>query len=539
MDPIFIYSNNLQFQDNKSFTIDFSDNDRLDGILFKKNKDYYLTSMSCFIEITNDLSELEHYIEIIDISKLSNNILKNRVDHLYDKKKFEVFINGESKTELEAEKSNRAISVEIVEFFDHVTKQKRYDFVYSPYDELKKFGLKFQNKKSSNVKGYKISLKEEKGKIYFEKEIFFDRTLEQTFEENDRKNIIFFEYRGKIYPIKLKITKAYFEKIKNNNGDKFQKFIFNTIFPTSMTVYRFLFEKAQAYISKRYPIIITEKYFLILGKVTFFLSPELYAKNKSFLKYFTEIGVVDVTQGTLNDFRNYLNDQKYSVSKIYKFKNDFLSFRQTMKEDDFVLPSEFKIDFKLKTTTAAAAAAATDDQIFEKTFKSTFSLLEDKSKIKEVAPTNIEDLQGQSGYIKKLSEKVNLKSLTHAYENFFLYDLENVIKPIYTTELQQEFSIYGLISFLGETKKNNKLDLIRPTERLNFQFIKDVYKNKLKFELSKVHTKKSFNVVSNKVFNFGMLTTKRKKTIGQKRPFNREIIETIKIFGIQKANIIF
>ena len=36
MDPIFIYSNNLQFQDNKSFTINFSDDDRLDGVLFKK-----------------------------------------------------------------------------------------------------------------------------------------------------------------------------------------------------------------------------------------------------------------------------------------------------------------------------------------------------------------------------------------------------------------------------------------------------------------------------------------------------------------------
>ena len=220
----------------------------------------------------------------------------------------------------------------------------------------------------------------------------------------------------------------------------------------------------------------------------------------------------------LNDFRNYLNDQKYSVSKIYKFKNDFLTFRQTMKVDDFFFPWEFKIDFKIKTTTTKASATA--DQIFEKTFKSIFSLLKDKLKIKEVAPTNIEDLQGQSGYIKKLSEKVNLKSLTHVYENFFLYDLENVIKPIYTTELQQEFSIYGLISFLGEIKKNNKLDLIRPTERLKFQFIKDVYKNKLEFELSKVHTKKSFNVVSNKVFNFGMLRTKGKKTIGQKRPFN-------------------
>ena len=98
----------------------------------KKNKDYYLTSMSCFIEITNDLSEQQHYGEIIKISELSNKILKSRVEHLYDEKK----LNGELKTELEAEKSNRALSVEIVEFFDHVTKQKRYVFVYSPYNEL-------------------------------------------------------------------------------------------------------------------------------------------------------------------------------------------------------------------------------------------------------------------------------------------------------------------------------------------------------------------------------------------------------------------
>ena len=43
--------------------------------------------MSCFIEITNDLSELEHYNEMIKISELSNKILKNGVDHLYDEKK--------------------------------------------------------------------------------------------------------------------------------------------------------------------------------------------------------------------------------------------------------------------------------------------------------------------------------------------------------------------------------------------------------------------------------------------------------------------
>ena len=36
-----------------------------------------------------------------------------------------------------------------------------------------------------------------------------------------------------------------------------------------------------------------------------------------------------------------------------------------------------------------------------------------------------------------------------------------------------------------------------------------------------------------------MLRTKRKKAIGQKRPFNREIIETIKIIGIQNSEYNF
>ena len=64
----------------------------------------------------------------------------------------------------------------------------------------------------------------------------------------------------------------------------------------------------------------------MLGKVTFFLSPELYAKNKSFLKYFREIGLVDVTQGMLNDFGNYLNDQYIRFQKFTSLKMIFLLF---------------------------------------------------------------------------------------------------------------------------------------------------------------------------------------------------------------------
>ena len=100
--------------------------------------------------------------------------------------------------------------------------------------------------------------------------------------------------------------------------------------------------------------------------------------------------------------------------------------------------------------------------------------------------------------ILKIFLKVNLKSLTHAYEHFSLYDLENIIKPTFATEVQKEVSIYGLISFSGETKKKKKLDQIKPGDNLKFELIDDVYINSLSFELGKVHMKKSFNIVSDK-----------------------------------------
>ena len=42
----------------------------------------------------------------------------------------------------------------------------------------------------------------------------------------------------------------------------------------------------------------------------------------------------------------------------------------------------------------------------------------------------------------------------------FQHDLENMINEIYVTQLNKEFSIYGLITFSGENKNNKKLDLV-------------------------------------------------------------------------------
>ena len=77
---------------------------------YLKKKDYYLVSMSCFIEITNDLSELTHNDDIKKISDLSNTILKNGIDHLYKEKNLEVSFD-DVKIELTPEKSNREVIV--------------------------------------------------------------------------------------------------------------------------------------------------------------------------------------------------------------------------------------------------------------------------------------------------------------------------------------------------------------------------------------------------------------------------------------------
>ena len=107
-----------------------------------------------------------------------------------------------------------------------------------------------------------------------------------------------------------------------------------------------------------------------------------------------------------------------------------------------------------------------------------------------------------------------------------------MIKETLFTDLNKEFSIYGLTTFSGKNKNNNKLNLISPSRNLKFQLKKDVYKTSLNFELGKVNIKKSYNVVSDSVFNFGLLRLKKNKTVGEKCGM-LEKIDTIPILGLQ------
>ena len=109
-----------------------------------------------------------------------------------------------------------------------------------------------------------------------------------------------------------------------------------------------------------------------------------------------------------------------------------------------------------------------------------------------------------------------------------------MITETYVSELSENISIYNLIAFLGKTtNKDKKLHLITPKHKLKFSLKKDTYKNKIELKLGKIHTKSSFSTLQDNVLNFGILCTKRNKTIGEKRAITHEIIDTVHILGLQ------
>ena len=57
---------------------------------------------------------------------------------------------------------------------------------------------------------------------------------------------------------------------------------------------------------------------------------------------------------------------------------------------------------------------------------------------KVTVPSNLkENLFSKGKKIKKLSREIRLKSLTLAYENFSLYNLENIITETFVMELNK------------------------------------------------------------------------------------------------------
>ena len=119
----------MKFEKNKSFTMDFSDGDRLQGVLIRKNRDYHLTSMSCNIKLSNDITEQKDFEELKKMEKLSGDV---------EKVAFEVFENdlesidiavkhnaGKKIATLKKEITNQTESVKVVQYFNYKLNQKK------------------------------------------------------------------------------------------------------------------------------------------------------------------------------------------------------------------------------------------------------------------------------------------------------------------------------------------------------------------------------------------------------------------------------
>ena len=129
MDPVFIYWPKIKFKGEnnfKEFKVTFSNGDNLDGVIFKKNKDYYITSLSANININKDLKELKDYEKIKEISKISNSIIEKGILHLYKDMKLDINLKNIDK--LTPDKTKRRLSVKSLEFFDEEIKKKKNSF---------------------------------------------------------------------------------------------------------------------------------------------------------------------------------------------------------------------------------------------------------------------------------------------------------------------------------------------------------------------------------------------------------------------------
>ena len=257
---------------------------------------------------------------------------------------------------------------------------------------------------------------------------------------------------------------------------------------------------------------------MIYPNIEIFFTPTLYEKLKTKIKFNTSKTLTDLELFNLRSRYSFVGKNKL----FYSFINKDANKKWILKAEDFAL-----VDDNIKITTPIAdkqsifnfSANMNDNDNGTKTLK----IKSPKDVIEKLQSNELNFLQ---------SQKINSRAVTYAYENFFLYDLENMIKPTFTTELQKEFNIYGLIYFSGEEK--NKLHLIRPKSKLKFQFERNIYKKEIKFELAKVHKKKTFNVVGDYISNFSMLRTEQ-ISVGDKRKAQMELVDEISILGIQNS----
>ena len=157
--------------------------------------------MSCFIEVSNDITKLKQYDNVEKKSIIANRYIRNEIDYGFDPPEIKIIFDNKT-SQFEINKISRSKSFDLYKFYDHLLKRKRFALVYSPYKDFVENGITYKKKnKNDDIGGYTIKIIRKNNKDFIRKEIYFNksRLVSKTKKKNDDKNIIFLKYRDKIY----------------------------------------------------------------------------------------------------------------------------------------------------------------------------------------------------------------------------------------------------------------------------------------------------------------------------------------------------
>ena len=142
-------------------------------------------------------------------------------------------------------------------------------------------------------------------------------------------------------------------KRKSNFVTYFYEVLFGLTFKLSLfpTVLKpNIFKKGDASnLTDLHPIVVNfGGNIFIKGGVNFYITQELYEKKHSIFKKIPEIPAKNLTTSELNDLKKELNDNSFTATKLFGFRNiKPYSQYPILSIDDFVIP-DFNVGVKIK-----------------------------------------------------------------------------------------------------------------------------------------------------------------------------------------------
>ena len=120
-------------------------------------------------------------------------------------------------------------------------------------------------------------------------------------------------------------------------------------------------------------------------------------------------------------------------------------------------------------------------------------------------------------------------------KNFSLYDKSNYINHTFYTELNKKLQTYGLISTsaIGIEITN----LINPENSLRFRVFYNKYMDHIVLQLKDIRKTGKIETKDAKVTNFSILSTKPKRNVGSKTKISYQLVNKIRIVGLQNYDL--